>query len=133
MLAALGSGFTASLMAVVLMGILRLTAGVPTPVELFGDFVLKHISVDTFIRLLLTFGPNAKTTPLGLTLLAVIGIGTGLGVIYAVFVRMPLPAAGYRPGRREWLTALSLALAMTLAGIILFWNDIGQNFLGLPA
>src|SRR5437660_10214192 len=73
--AALGAGFTASLMAVVLMGILRLTAGVPTPVELFGDFVLKHISVDTFIRLLLSFGPNAKTAPLDLTLLGMIGTG----------------------------------------------------------
>src|SRR5947199_10766909 len=75
-LAALGAGLTASLMAVVLMGILRLAAGVPTPVELLGDYVLKHISVDTFIRLLITFGPNAKTTPLGITLLAMIGLGT---------------------------------------------------------
>src|SRR5437588_799869 len=62
--AGLGAGLTASMAAVVLMGILRLAAGIPTPVELFGDFVLKHISVDTFIRLLISFGANAKTAPL---------------------------------------------------------------------
>src|SRR5579859_4423742 len=62
MLLALVAGLAASLLTVVLMGILRLAAGVATPVELFGDFVLKHISVDTFLRLLITFGPNAKST-----------------------------------------------------------------------
>ncbi len=39
--AALAAGLAASLMAVLLMGVLRLAAGVPTPVELFGDHVLK--------------------------------------------------------------------------------------------
>src|SRR6266851_5535036 len=78
-LCALGAGFTASLVAVVVMGILRLAAGVPTPVELFGDHVLKLLSVEAFIRLLITFGRNAKTEPLGLTLLAMIGVGTFLG------------------------------------------------------
>src|SRR5260221_12834710 len=64
-----GAGLAASLTAVVVMGILRLAAGVPTPVDLFGDFILKHINVNVFLRLLLTFGPNAKTEPLGLALL----------------------------------------------------------------
>jgi hypothetical protein len=36
------AGFVASLPAVMLMGILRLAAGIPTPIELLGDFVLKH-------------------------------------------------------------------------------------------
>ena len=43
--AALAAGLAASLMAVVLMGILRLEAGVPTPVELFGEHVLKLLEV----------------------------------------------------------------------------------------
>src|SRR5438132_14224906 len=34
--AALGAGLLASLLGVVLMGILRLAAGIPTPVELFS-------------------------------------------------------------------------------------------------
>ena len=131
-LAALGAGLAASLMAVVLMGVLRLAAGVPTPVELFGDHVLKLLPVGQFIQLLITFGPHAKTEPLGLALLGMIGAGTALGLLYAVVLRVMLPASGYRPTRREWLTAATLAGGMTLTAVVLFWGEIGQNFLGLP-
>jgi DMSO/TMAO reductase YedYZ molybdopterin-dependent catalytic subunit len=127
-----GAGLAASLIAAVLMGILRLGAGIPTPPELFGDYVLKHINVNTFIRLLLTFGPNAKTLPLGLALLGMIAAGTLVSLLYAALVRVPLPASGYRPGRREWITALVFAGAMTLVGVVLFWDELRQNFFGLP-
>ena len=130
-LASLGAGLTASLCAVVLMGILRLAAGIPTPVELFGDYVLKHLPVNTFIRLLITFGSNAKIAPLGLTLLAMIGVGTVLGLIYAPLAGVSYPARGYRPRRREWLAAAVLAVVMAAAGIILFWDELRQNFFGL--
>src|SRR5947209_5732064 len=97
-----GAGLAASLTAVVVMGILRLAAGIPTPVELFGDFILKHINVNVFIRLLLTFGPNAKTEPLALALLGMIALGTVLALLYAALVRLALPIHGTRPTRREW-------------------------------
>ena len=125
------AGFVASLLAVILMGILRLAAGIPTPVELFGDYVLKHISVDTFLRLLLTFGPNAKKTPLLFALLGMVGVGTVAGLLYAVLVRVSLPARGYRPQRREWIIAALFALVMAGAGTALFWNELRQNFFGL--
>src|SRR5438105_11466079 len=70
--AALGAGLLASLLTVVLMGILRLVAGIPTPVELFGDHVLKLLSASTFVGLLVMFAPNSKTIPLGLALLGMI-------------------------------------------------------------
>jgi DMSO/TMAO reductase YedYZ molybdopterin-dependent catalytic subunit len=127
-----GAGLAASLTAAVIMGILRLGAGIPTPVELFGDFVLKHIDTGTFIHLLERFQPNPKTAPLGLALLGVIGAGTVLSWPYALIAQMKLPAQGYKPGRREWLTALGFALVMTLAATVLFWNELPQNFLGLP-
>jgi len=119
-------------MAVFLMLVLRLTAGIPTPVELFGDYVLKHISVNTFLKLLLTFKSNAKTAPLGLALLGMIGLGTVLGLVYAALVRVAPPVKVYRPGRREWLVAGIFAVVMALTAIVLFWNEIRQNFLGLP-
>ncbi len=126
------AGFVASLMAVLLMLILRLGAGIPTPVELFGDYVLKHISVNTFLKLLLTFKSNAKTAPLGLALLGMIGVGTVLGPLYALLVRVGQPVKGYRPGRREWLVAGIFAVIMTLAAALLFIDELRQNFLGLP-
>lgn len=131
-LASLGAGLTASLCAAVLMSILRLMLGIPTPVELFGDYVLKHLPVNTFIRLLLTYGSNAKTEPLGLALLGMIGVGTALGLVYALLAGVSYPARGYRPRRREWLVAAILAVIMAAAGIILFWNELPQNFFGLP-
>ncbi len=131
-LCGLGAGLAASLLAVVVMGILRLWLGVPTPVELFGDFVLKHLDVHTFVHLLVTYGPNAKTTPLGLALLGMIGLGVALGLFYAATVGVKVPAATCRPARREWFTALGLLIVMTLLGILLFWDELRQNFLGLP-
>jgi DMSO/TMAO reductase YedYZ molybdopterin-dependent catalytic subunit len=119
-------------MAAALMGILRLAAGIPTPVELFGDHVLKLLPAGRFVQFLITFGRNAKTEPLGLTLLGMIGLGTLLGLLYAPLVRLALPASGYRPARREWLVAAGLAMVMTLAAVALFWDELGQNFLGLP-
>ncbi len=131
-LCGLGAGLTASLLAVVMMGVLRLWLGIPTPVELFGDFVLKHLDVHTFVHLLVTYGPNAKTTPLGLALLGMIGLGVALGLFYAAIVSVKLPAAAFRPTRREWFTTLGLLIVMTLLGILLFWDELRQNFLGLP-
>jgi len=128
---ALGAGVLASIVAIVCMGILRLQAGVPTPPELFGDYVLKHIDTGTFIRLLATFAPNSKTAPLGLALLGMFGVGAVLGWPYAVLVRLRLPVDGYRPARREWITALALAVVMTLVAVVLFWDEIRQNFFGL--
>jgi DMSO/TMAO reductase YedYZ molybdopterin-dependent catalytic subunit len=128
---ALGAGVLASIVAIVCMGILRLQAGVPTPPELFGDYVLKHIDVGTFIRLLATFAPNSKTAPLGLALLGMFGVGSVLGWLYAALVRLRLPVDGYRPARREWIVALALAVVMTLVAVVLFWDEIRQNFFGL--
>ena len=131
-LAALGAGLTASLTSVAIMLVLRLAGGVPTPVELFGDHLLKLLPAPRFVDMLVFFSPHSKTTPLGLTLLGMIGLGTFLGLLYAILVRVKLPATGYQPALREWLTALFLTIAMTGAAIILFWVEIGQNFLGLP-
>src|SRR5260370_35833003 len=69
-LAGLGAGLAASLVTVVLMGVLRLAAGVPTPVELFGDHVLKRTPVRKLLDLRRLCSLNLKTTPLALTLLA---------------------------------------------------------------
>ncbi len=129
---ALGAGLLASLVAIIVMGILRVAAGVPTPVELFGSYVLKHIDVGTFINLLNTFKSDGKTGPLGLALLSMFGLGILLGLPYAAVVRVKLPVQGYGPGARERWTALGFALAMTLLGCALFRDELPQNFAGLP-
>src|SRR5579859_1713285 len=96
-----GAGLTASLIAVLVMGILYFTLGAPTPVTLLGSYILKHINVDTFIHLLITFGAYSKKGPLGLALLGMIAVGTVLSWLYALLVRVPLPTPGMRPARRE--------------------------------
>lgn len=128
---ALGAGVLASIVAIVCMGILRLQVGVPTPPELLGDYILKHIDTSTFIRLLATFAPNSKTAPLGLALLGMFVIGAVLAWPYAALVRLRLPVDGYRPDQREWMMALAMAVVMTLVAVVLFWDEIRQNFFGL--
>ncbi len=129
---ALIAALTASLMTVVCMLALRLLAGIPTPVELFSYFTLKHIDVHTFIGLLNKYAPNSKTVPLGLALLGMIGVGTALGLVYAALVRVKLPLTDYAPTRREWLTALGFMLAMAAFGSILFLDELRQNLWGFP-
>lgn len=131
-LCALGAGVTASLLAVALMSFLRLAAGIPTPVELFGDHLLKLLSAPRFVDLLIKFSPNPKTAPLGLALLGMLGLGTALGLLYALLTRVKLPAERNRPARKEWLIGAGIAIVMTLAGVALFWGELGQNFYGPP-
>jgi len=131
-LAALGAGLVASLTSVAIMFVLRVIAGIPTPMELFGDHLLKLLPAARFVDMLIFFSPHSKTTPLGLALLGMIGLGTLLGLLYAAIVRVKLPASSYQPELREWLIALIFTVAMTAIAIILFWVEIGQNFLGLP-
>jgi DMSO/TMAO reductase YedYZ molybdopterin-dependent catalytic subunit len=131
-LAALGAGLIAGLTSVAIMLLLRLAAGVPTPVELFGDHLLKLLPAPRFVDMLVMFSPHSKTTPLGLALLGMIGLGAFLGLPYAAIVRVKLPVIGSRPTPREWLTAMGFTVAMTAVAIILFWVEIAQNYLGLP-
>jgi DMSO/TMAO reductase YedYZ molybdopterin-dependent catalytic subunit len=129
---ALVAGLVAALVSVVSMLTLRLVAGIPTPVELFGDFILKHLYVYTFVNMEIHFQPNPKLTPLGLTLLAMIALGAVLGPLYALLVRLPVPVAGQRPEQREWQVMVLLGIVMASLGTVLFWDEIRQNFLGLP-
>ena len=131
-LAALGAGLVASLTSVAVMFVLRIVGGIPTPIELFGDHLLELLPAARFVDMLVYLGSHSKTAPLGLALLGMIGLGTLLGLLYAAIAGVKLPASGYRPASREWLTALIFTIAMTAVAIILFWVEIGQNFLGLP-
>ncbi len=54
-LAALGAGLTASLTSVAIMLLLRLVGGVATPVELFGDHLLKLLPAPRFVDMLVMF------------------------------------------------------------------------------
>ena len=131
-LSAFAAGLVGGLVSIVCMLILRLEAGIPTPVELFGDFFLKRLPAVQFVHMLIFFGTHSKTAPLGLTLLSMLVLGCLLGLLYATLVHLRIPVAGYRPGRREWLVILLLGLALSIVGTVLFWTEIRQNFLGLP-
>lgn len=131
--AGLIAGLIAGLVSVVCMGVLRLFAGIPTPVELLGDFVLKKLPAYRFVDMLVFFSPNSKLAPLGLTLLGMIALGSLLGLPYALLVRVGIPLTTYRPTRREWVYMLAFGLAMSLIGILLFQVELAQNFLGLSS
>ena len=114
------------------MGLLRLFAGAPTPVELLGDFILKKLPAPKFVDMLIFFSPNSKLAPLGLTVAGMVALGVVLGMPYALLARVRVPLTSYRPGRREWVCMLAFGLVMSLTGILLFHVEIAQNYLGLP-
>ena len=95
------AGALGSLAAIVTMGALRLTWGVPTLPELFGERLLLSINVNQFIQLLLRFAPNSKTTPLLLALIGQFAVGAlVIGPAYALATRLPLRVRGRWPTRR---------------------------------
>jgi hypothetical protein len=112
----LAAGLVAALLTIFCMLSLRAIAGIPTPVELSGFFVLKHLDANTFVTMLIRFSPNQKSAPLGLALLGMFGLGTTLGPAYARLARVPRPLNSRRPARREWLLMLSIALFLTALG-----------------
>ena len=128
----LGAGLAASLVTICVMLLLRVWAGIPTPVELFSYYILEHIDAGKFVSLQVAFAPNSKTAPLGLAVLGMIGAGTVLSLLYAPLVRLRLPLDSYRPKRREWLVALAFAVVMTLVAGVLFQEQLRQNQFGLP-
>ncbi|HEY0753157.1 MAG TPA: molybdopterin-dependent oxidoreductase [Ktedonobacteraceae bacterium] len=132
LVASLLAGLVAALVSVTCMGVLRLFVGVPTPVELLGDVILKQLPASRFVDMLIRFQPNPKLAPLGLTLLGMVGLGVFLGLPYAFVARVSTPLTSYRSTRREWLCMLAFGLAMGLAGILLFHGELAQNFFGLP-
>lgn len=132
LLCALSAGLSAGLVSIVCMLILRLLVGIPTPVELFGDFLLKKLPAPRFVDMLSFFQPNSKTAPLGLATLGMLGLGTLLGLLYAFLVRLRIPVERGRLTAREWLTMLLLGLVLCALGTVLFWTESGQNYLGVP-
>ena len=133
------AGLLGSVVAVVMMGALRLWWGTLTPPELVGERVLPLLSVDQFIALLIRYAPNSKTGPLSQALLGQVVIGILLGGVYAVAIWR---AGGVRearggrapwlPGRRAWLVAVAFTLGMLLLALALFWPVLGAGLYGDP-
>ena len=100
---ALLAGLLGSVVAVVVMGALRLAWGTLTPPELVGERVLPLLPADQFVALLIRYQPNPKTGPLSQALLGQIVIGVLLGGVYAVAVWRAGGMRATRDGRAPWL------------------------------
>ncbi len=124
------AGFLGALASVIVMGFLRLAWGVPSLPELVGERLLPLLPVNLFIKLLLTFAPNSKTAPLGLALLGQLVLGAVLGPLFHRLAQEPSRPQGWQPTRRGLLVAGSMALAMEVVAIVLFWPVLGESLLG---
>jgi DMSO/TMAO reductase YedYZ molybdopterin-dependent catalytic subunit len=136
---ALLAGLLGSVIAVVVMGALRLWWGTLTPPELVGERILPLLSVDQFVALLIRYAPNSKTGPLSQALLGQVVIGALLGGAYAIAVwkvdgirEARGERAAWLPGRSAWLIAGAFALGMLLLAIALFWPVLGAGLYGDP-
>jgi DMSO/TMAO reductase YedYZ molybdopterin-dependent catalytic subunit len=136
---ALLAGLLGSVVAVVVMGVLRLWWGTLTPPELVGERILPLLSADQFVALLIRYAPNSKTGPLSQALLGQVVVGVLLGGAYAVAAwraggmrATPEGRASWLPGRRAWLVAGAFALGMLLLAIALFWPVLSAGLYGDP-
>src|SRR5262245_16923006 len=136
---ALVAGLLGSVVAVVVMGMLRLWWGAPTAPELVGERILPLLPADQFVALLIRYQPNPKTGPLSQALLGQVVIGVLLGGAYtlAVWRAGALRAATegqvpWLPSSRAWLVAGAFALGMLLLALTLFWPVLGAGLYGDP-
>jgi DMSO/TMAO reductase YedYZ molybdopterin-dependent catalytic subunit len=140
---ALGAGLLGSLAAALVMGLLRLWWGTPSPPELLGERLLPLLSADQFVALLIRFQPHPKTGPLGLALLGQCVIGTLLGPAYALTLhalerrrRAPpgsaTPTSSWLPLRSAWIIASAFAASMELLALVLFWPVLPEGLYGDP-
>ena len=136
---ALLAGLLGSVVAVVVMGVLRLWWGTLTPPELVGERILPLLPVDQFVALLIRYAPNSKTGPLSQALLGQLVIGVLLGGVYATVVwraggihERRGGRASWLPSPRAWLVAFSVALGMLLLAIALFWPVLSAGLYGDP-
>jgi DMSO/TMAO reductase YedYZ molybdopterin-dependent catalytic subunit len=134
---ALLGGLLGSVVAVAMMGALRLWWGTLTPPELVGERILPLLPADQFVALLIRYQPNPKTGPLSQALLAQVALGVLFGGVYAVAVwkaggmrAAKTGRAPWLPGRRAWLVAGALALGMLLLALILFWPALPAGLYG---
>ena len=139
---ALWAGLLGSMAAALLMGLLRLWWGTPTPPELVGERLLPLMSADQFVALLIRFQPHSKTGPLGLALLGQCIIGVLLGPAYALAVRAwekkqtpsstATTARSWFPHVAGWTVAVMFAASMELIAIALFWPVLPEGLFGDP-
>ncbi|HEV8193161.1 MAG TPA: molybdopterin-dependent oxidoreductase, partial [Ktedonobacterales bacterium] len=126
------AGALGSLAAILVMGILRLTWGVPSLPELVGERILPQLTVGQFVNLLTQFSPNSKTGPLSLALLGQFVLGVLLGPAYAFAADAVGVREGRWPSRRAWrVIAIGVACEEVVA-TALFWPVLFANLYGLP-
>ncbi len=126
------AGAAGSLAAILVMGILRLTWGVPSLPELVGERILPQLTVGQFVNLLTQFSPNSKTGPLSLALLGQFVLGVLLGPAYAFAAQAMGVREGRWPSRRAWLVVAIGVACEEIVAIALFWPVLFANLYGLP-
>jgi DMSO/TMAO reductase YedYZ molybdopterin-dependent catalytic subunit len=138
---ALLAGLLGSLAAALVMGLLRLWWGTPTPPELVGERLLPLMSADQFVALLIRFQPHSKTGPLGLALLGQCIIGVLLGPAYVLTVQAwekkklssrEAAAERWFPQSAAWTLAVAFATSMELIALALFWPVLPEGLFGDP-
>ena len=126
------AGALGSLVAILVMGILRLTWGIPSLPELVGERILPQLTVGQFVNLLTQFSPNSKTGPLALALLGQFVLGVLLGPAYAFAAQARGVREGRWPSRRAWLVVAIGVACEEIVAIALFWPVLFANLYGLP-
>src|SRR5205823_8417592 len=133
-------GVMAGLAMLLMMAILRLFLGWPTPTEPIFDRLFPLLTVECFINSLVRAGGY---TPLKLqgvfSALAGQVIVAGLGgVIYAFYLKRrdqrddAHTTGTSRLDRRGWSLLIPGVLAATILFVILFWPILFTNYRGLP-
>src|SRR6266496_2198964 len=134
------AGVMAGLAMLLMMAILRLFLGWPTPTELIFDRLFPLLTVEFFISSLVRAGgytPLKLQGVFGALAGQVIVAGLG-GVIYAFYLKRrdrrdgAQTTGSSRLDRRGWSLLVPGVLAVTILFVVLLWPTLFTNYRGLP-
>ena len=123
------AGLFAALAMTLLMGLLRLFLGIPTPAEMIGDVFIPTLNLDQFFALIERFGGGSaiKQVGIGSVLLGQIVAGTVVGAIYGA-----LAARDGGTGQRAPRFIIGAGFVAWLATTLPLYMVLNTNYRGLP-
>ncbi len=135
--AGLLAGLIATLVMALVMLVLRYGLGITAPPEALPDRIAPTLDIDTFFGLFRTYGGYNGLKKFGIRsgLLALIGVGTLVGAIYAAIVereRSHHPGiwrSGFSP--RGWRFVIITAVVFWVSSLIALAPVLGANYRGL--
>ena len=133
------AGLVAAVLMLLVMALLRAGFGISPPPESIPDRLAPTLPIDRFFRMIGEYGGYNGLKRFGVRSIiqGILGVGTLLGLIYAVVAergrsRPSARASRFGVGRGAVLFVVGAVGVLWIASLVVLWPTLGANYRGLP-